>query len=139
MSFRAYFSSAVDSLPSFQITITFVIPFISFLLKLISDIFISGQESLSSHRSGFPVCCQPPFDVDEYIGDDRSRFDTLRFSALPYHQSALVVPYGPGSSNTAAETWSKQWKHCGGRGALELSAASVKRHFPFVRHREEDG
>lgn len=63
---------------------------------------ISGQGSLASHRDGPPVRYPLPLDVDTYICDYRSQFDTLRFSALRSHGAAVVAPYRSGFRETAA-------------------------------------
>lgn len=63
---------------------------------------VSAEGSLSSHRDSFPARYPPPFNVDTYFRDYRSRFETLRFSALPSHGAGLVVPYGPDFHDAAA-------------------------------------
>lgn len=97
----------------------------------------SGQVSSSTHRDDLQARDPPPFHICTYARSHRSLFETFRFAAMLSHGTAVVFSYELGSCNTAGGAWPKRWKHCGGRGALELFAGSSVMHSPPVCCGEE--
>lgn len=104
--YLGYVLSVVDSLPSFRTICSislFIHSFFSSFLFQVScrHVRLHAKHCLSSNRNGSPVCHPQPFYMYKDVWGRRSCFDNLLFSALPFGGTALLVPYRPGSRNTA--------------------------------------
>lgn len=76
--------------------------------------------------------------METYIFAYRSRFGTLRFSAMTSPKTRPVVRYGPDSRGSAAGAWRKRLKHWCVSGLLESLAASVEMNLTMMRCSEDD-
>lgn len=70
--------------------------------------------------------------------DFSSYFDTPLFPILPTSGSALTVPFGPGTGDTAVGACRKRWKHCSGHSASTQTAECREINSPFVQCCKED-
>lgn len=69
--------------------------------------FLSVKGSLSGNQDGLQARYPPPFNVNTYIREYWSYFDTMHLSALPFQRAAFVVLYGLGACDIAATQWRK--------------------------------
>lgn len=84
--------------PSFPVYIPIcLLLFFAFFTTLVATMSISARRRFRSHRKGSPdregslARYPPPFEVDSYIGDHRSQFDSQRFAAMRSHGPSLLV------------------------------------------------